>query len=103
MDRFDLSHLSDEELLRQTEELVEEERARSAAVREDIAELNRRGLTGGKVRAGASGTFEIELVLGPRTYERLLQAQALAAPEIPTANLGQVLERALDALISELE
>jgi 5-methylcytosine-specific restriction endonuclease McrA len=49
------------------------------------------------------GRFGLQFTVGQETHEKLRYAQALLGHAVPTGNLGQVLDRALDALIARLE
>ena len=54
----------------------------------------------------ASPSFEhflLKLTIGKRTREKLRYAQALLSHAVPSGDVAQVLDRALDALIVELE
>ena len=47
--------------------------------------------------------FHVELTIGESTHEKLRYAQALLSHAVPTGDVAQVLDRALDALIADLE
>jgi len=47
--------------------------------------------------------FALQLTLGQGTHDKLRYAQALLAHQLPSGDLEQVLDRALDALIHQLE
>jgi hypothetical protein len=47
--------------------------------------------------------YAIQCTVDQHTYEKLKHAQALLGHAVPTGELAQVLERALDALIAQLE
>jgi len=47
--------------------------------------------------------FLVELTIGKSTHEKLRYAQALLSHAVPTGDVAQVLDRALDALIANLE
>ena len=51
----------------------------------------------------APGRYAIQLTVAQNTYEKLRYAQALLGHSVPTGELAQVLDRALDALIARLE
>ena len=51
----------------------------------------------------APGRFGLQFTVGQETHEKLRYAQALLGHAVPTGDLGQVLDRALDALIARLE
>ncbi len=66
----------------------------------------------GRVRPPAShpvigplspGSFALQCTIGQATHDRLRYAQALLGHAVPSGDLVQVLDRALDALISKLE
>jgi hypothetical protein len=56
-----------------------------------------------KVTPVALERFAIELTIGRSTQEKLRYAQDLLSHELPSGDLAQVLDRALDALIEQLE
>jgi hypothetical protein len=47
--------------------------------------------------------FSLQLTMGQGLYDKLRYAQALLSHQIPSGDVAQVLERALDALIEKLE
>jgi len=47
--------------------------------------------------------FLVEFTIGESTHEKLRYAQALLSHAVPTGDVAQVLDRALDALIADLE
>ena len=51
----------------------------------------------------APGRYALQLTVAQDTYEKLRYAQALLGHSVPTGELAQVLDRALDALIARLE
>jgi 5-methylcytosine-specific restriction endonuclease McrA len=51
----------------------------------------------------APGRFALQVTLGQETYDKLRYAQALLGHAVPSGDLAQVLDRALDALIPRLE
>src|SRR5882672_4395520 len=53
--------------------------------------------------AATSERFHLQLMIGKSTREKLRYAQALLSHAVPSGDLTQVLDRALDALIVELE
>jgi hypothetical protein len=61
----------------------------------------------GTVRPGvaplASGRYGLQFTVGQGTYEKLHQAQALLGHAVPSGDLAEVFDRALDALIARLE
>jgi hypothetical protein len=56
-----------------------------------------------KVAPLAPGRFALQLTLGEATHEKLRYAQALLGHAVPSGDLAQVLDRALEALIQQLE
>jgi hypothetical protein len=51
----------------------------------------------------APGRYALQLTVAQDTYEKLRYAQALLGHSVPSGELAQVLDRALDALIARLE
>ena len=51
----------------------------------------------------AAGRFELQVSLGQSAYDKLRYAQDLLSHQIPSGDNAAVLERALDALIPQLE
>jgi hypothetical protein len=51
----------------------------------------------------APGRYALQLTVAQGTYEKLRYAQELLGHSVPTGELAQVLDRALDALIARLE
>jgi 5-methylcytosine-specific restriction endonuclease McrA len=51
----------------------------------------------------APGRYGLQFTVAQATHEKLRYAQALLGHSVPTGDLGQVLDRALDALIARLE
>jgi 5-methylcytosine-specific restriction endonuclease McrA len=51
----------------------------------------------------SAGRFAVQLTVGQETHEKLRYAQALLSHALPSGDLAQVLDRALDALIRDLE
>ena len=51
----------------------------------------------------ASQRFALQVTVGQRTHDKLRYAQALLGHQIPSGDLAEVLDRALDALIGQLE
>ena len=47
--------------------------------------------------------YALQLTVGQGTHDKLRHAQALLGHQVPSGDLAQVLDRALDALIRELE
>src|SRR5436309_2996186 len=47
--------------------------------------------------------YALQLTIGQSTYEKLRYAQALLSHQLPTSEIAAVLDRALDALIGQLE
>ena len=47
--------------------------------------------------------FTLQVTIGQETLEKLRHAQALLGHQLPSGEIAQVLDRALDALISQLE
>jgi hypothetical protein len=47
--------------------------------------------------------FALQLTIGEETRGKLLRAQALLRPQVPSGDLAEVLDRALDALIEKVE
>jgi hypothetical protein len=56
-----------------------------------------------KVSLRAPGRFALQLTVSQSTHDKLRYAQALLSHQVPNGELAQVLDRALDALISKLE
>jgi hypothetical protein len=53
--------------------------------------------------AQAVELFRLHVTIGKRTRDKLRYAQALLAHAVPSGDVEQVLDRALDALIEKLE
>ena len=51
----------------------------------------------------APGRYALQLTVGQATYEKLRHAQALLGHAVPSGELAEVFDRALDALIARLE
>ena len=51
----------------------------------------------------AAGRFTVQFSMGPGTHEKLRHAQALLGHRFPSGDLAVVFDRALDALIGQLE
>ncbi len=51
----------------------------------------------------APGRFALQLTIGQDTHDKLRYAQALLGHAVPSGDLAQVLDRAMDALITRLE
>ncbi len=51
----------------------------------------------------APGRFGVQLTIGQRTHDKLQRAKALLSHRVPSGDLEQVIDRALDALIAHLE
>lgn len=49
------------------------------------------------------GHFALQVTLGQQTHDRLRYAQALLGHAVPSGDLAQVLDRALEALVEKLE
>ena len=58
---------------------------------------------GEKPTSTPSGQFLVQVVVDSSTRDKLLRAQALLSHSIPSGDVAQVIERALDALITALE
>jgi len=56
-----------------------------------------------KVAPLAPERYALQLTVGQATHDKLRHAQALLGHQVPSGDLAQVLDRALDALIGELE
>ncbi|MBI5711211.1 MAG: hypothetical protein HZC42_13065 [Candidatus Eisenbacteria bacterium] len=56
-----------------------------------------------KVTPLSPGRFALQLTIGQATHEKLRYAQALLGHQLPAGELAEVLDRALDALIGQLE
>jgi hypothetical protein len=56
-----------------------------------------------KVTPLAPERFALQVTIDQRTHEKLRHAQALLSHALPSGDLAQVLDRALDALIGQLE
>jgi hypothetical protein len=56
-----------------------------------------------KVAPLAPQRFALQVTIGQGTYEKLKHAQDLRGHELPSGDVAQVLDRALDALIGRLE
>jgi len=56
-----------------------------------------------KIMATAPQRFALQVTLAQATHDKLRRAQALLAHRIPPGDVAAVLDRALDALIQELE
>src|SRR5436309_13980161 len=56
-----------------------------------------------KVAPLAPQRFALQLTIGQSTYEKLRYAQALLGHQVPAGEIAAVLDRALDALIGQLE
>ena len=65
------------------------------------------GPAGASARPGvaplAPGRYGLQFTVAQETYEKLRYAQALLGHSVPSGELAQVLDRALDALIARLE
>jgi 5-methylcytosine-specific restriction endonuclease McrA len=57
----------------------------------------------GKPAPPSPERFLVELTIGKGTYEKLRHAQALLSHAVPTGDVAQILDRALDSLITDLE
>jgi 5-methylcytosine-specific restriction endonuclease McrA len=56
-----------------------------------------------KVAPLSPGRFALQVTLGQDTHDKLRYAQSLLGHAVPSGDLAQVLDRALDALITQLE
>ena len=56
-----------------------------------------------RVKAIASARFALQMTIGEATHEKLLRAQALLRHQVPSGDLAEVLDRALDALLDGIE
>jgi hypothetical protein len=56
-----------------------------------------------KVKPHAPGRFALHLTMSQATYDKLQYAQSLLSHAIPSGDVAEVLDRALDALIVKLE
>jgi hypothetical protein len=63
------------------------------------------GTVGPRARVAplAPGRYGVQFTMGQATYERLRHAQSLLGHSVPSGNLSEVFDRALDALIVRLE
>jgi hypothetical protein len=59
--------------------------------------------THSKLAPLAPERFHLEVTFGRKTHDKLLYAKDLLGHELPSGELAQVLDRALDALIDQLE
>jgi hypothetical protein len=69
-------------------------------------EVRNEELVLGRVRDGevqAAPRFHFQFVVPKSTHDKLRHAQGLLSHAVPTGDLAQVIDRALDALISQLE
>ena len=57
----------------------------------------------GRVAALAPERFALQVTIGAATQQKLLRAQALLRHQVPSGDLAEVLDRALDALLDRLE
>jgi 5-methylcytosine-specific restriction endonuclease McrA len=77
-----------------------------AATGSTSVELRNEELVLGRVRGGevqATPRFHFQFVVPKSTHDKLRHAQGLLSHAVPTGDLAQVIDRALDALISQLE
>jgi hypothetical protein len=56
-----------------------------------------------KVAPLAPERFALQVTIGGATHEKLLRAQALLRHQVPSGDLSEVLDRALDALLDRVE
>src|SRR5262245_30631454 len=56
-----------------------------------------------RVAALSSEKFGLQVTIGKRTHDKLRYAQSLLGHQLPSGDIAQVLDRALDALIHQLE
>ena len=61
------------------------------------------GASGPRVEPLSAGRYGLQLTIGQGPYDKLRYAQALLGHAVPSGDLAQVFERALDALITQLE
>jgi hypothetical protein len=57
----------------------------------------------GRVQPIAPARFALQLTIGEATQQKLLRAQALLRHQVPSGDLAEVLDRALDALLDRVE
>ena len=63
----------------------------------------RMGATAPRVTPLAPQRFALQVMIGQETHDKLRHAQALLGHQIPAGEIAEVLDRALDALIRQLE
>ncbi len=51
----------------------------------------------------APGRFALQVTIGAHTHERLVRARALLAHQVPSGDLAEILDRALESLVAGLE
>jgi hypothetical protein len=56
-----------------------------------------------RVKPLSAQSVEVQFTMGPGAHDKLRYAQELLSHQIPSGDIAQVFERALDALISQLE
>ncbi len=78
---------------------AELERQTSAVVRNDVLVLGRVA----DAEVPAAPRFHFQFVVRKSTHDKLCHAQSLLSHVVPTGDLAQIFDRALDALISQLE
>jgi 5-methylcytosine-specific restriction endonuclease McrA len=74
-----------------------------AATGPTSVEVRNEELVLGRVGDQAAPRFHFQFVVPKSTHDKLRHAQGLLSHAVPTGDLAQVIDRALDALISQLE
>ncbi len=59
--------------------------------------------TSARLTPAAPGRYSLQLTIGKGTHDKLRHAQALLGHAVPSGEVAEVLDRALDALIGQLE
>jgi hypothetical protein len=59
--------------------------------------------TPARLTPAAPGRYSLQLTIGKGTHDKLRHAQALLGHQVPSGEIAEVLDRALDALIGQLE
>ena len=57
----------------------------------------------GRVKPIAPARFALQMTIGEATQQKLMRAQALLRHQVPSGDLAEVLDRALDALLDRVE
>ena len=103
MSTFSLGHLSDGTLLHDLAALFAQDRKTSAALLAHLAGRVEARAQRAKVAPLSPQRYELQVTLGQSMHDKLRYAQALLAHRVPSGDVAEVLERALDALIQSLE